>query len=260
MKKYKSIEVLESKLEDLIRQAPELIEAGLIFIDHQIQTNRGPLDVLMKDSGNALVIAEIKVIEDDGILFQGIDYYDYLARNLDGYARAYKKFEIDVNQEPRLFLIAPTFSANLLNRIKWINIPISLFSYQCIEFDETPIELVPIYREISVPGLPSRIESYSLEDRYNYITDSTNQEFAEKFVAEIKSWDSKCIQVNAIKYAISIKFSGRVLAYIEPRREYFYVSLWEEENNWTNHKFNSKDDYEPIMTIVKTCFERLNSG
>ena len=84
MKKYQSIEISEKQLEDLIRQAPENIEPGLRYIDHQRFTNRGPLDVLMVDSGNALVVAELKVVEEDSMLVQGIDYYDYITRNLEG--------------------------------------------------------------------------------------------------------------------------------------------------------------------------------
>ena len=137
MRKYRVIEVSETELEDLIRRAPELIEAGLEFVDHQAFTARGPLDVLLVDSGRALVVAELKAVEDDGILVQGIDYYDYVLRNLDGFARAYRQHKIDPNQTPRLFLIAPSFSVTLLHRIKWINIPISLFTFQCIEFEDT---------------------------------------------------------------------------------------------------------------------------
>ena len=57
MKKYRWVEVSETKLEDLIRQGTDLIEEGLVFVDHQRMTDRGPLDVLMVDSGGALILA-----------------------------------------------------------------------------------------------------------------------------------------------------------------------------------------------------------
>ena len=52
------------------------------------------------------------MVEDDSMLVQGIDYYDYITRNLEGLARAYKSknISIDPTQKPRLFLIAPSFS------------------------------------------------------------------------------------------------------------------------------------------------------
>ena len=136
MKKYRVADVSEAELEDLVRQAPGLIEDGLKFVDHQAFTARGPLDVLMVDSGRALVVAELKVVEDDGMLVQGIDYYDYVLQNLDGFVRAYRQHKVDPKQEPRLFLVAPSFSVTLLNRIKWVTIPVSLFIFQCIAFED----------------------------------------------------------------------------------------------------------------------------
>ena len=154
MKKYRRTDVSESQLEEMVRQGAELIEAGLRFVDHQTFAGRGPLDVLLVDSGNALVVAELKVVQDDGMLVQGIDYYDYVLRNVDGYAQAYKMHKIDSRQDPRLFLIAPSFSVALLNRIKWIDIPISLFTFQCIELEGSDRETVPVYNEVTAPGPP----------------------------------------------------------------------------------------------------------
>ena len=64
MRKYQPVEVSESQLEDLIRLAPDLIEEEVRFVDHQVSTDRGRLDLLLIDSGNALVVAELKVVEE----------------------------------------------------------------------------------------------------------------------------------------------------------------------------------------------------
>ncbi len=137
MPQYKSIDVSERQLEDLIRQEANSIEEGVRYIDHQRNTERGPLDVLMVDSGNALIVAELKIDEDDTMLVQGIDYYDCISKNIEGTSRAYKDFNMDPNQPVRLFLIAPSFSVSLLNRCKWIDIPISLFTYKCIIVEDS---------------------------------------------------------------------------------------------------------------------------
>ena len=63
MKKYQVVEVSETELEDLVRQAPELIEDGLKFVDHQTFTARGPLDVLLIDSGKSVVVAGSEPID-----------------------------------------------------------------------------------------------------------------------------------------------------------------------------------------------------
>ena len=93
--RYKNVNVSEVELEQLIRQNPDNIEAGLRFIDHQRKAGRGAYDVLLVDSGKSLVVAELKIVEDDDMLNQGIDYYDYIVSNLEGLSRAYSKYNID---------------------------------------------------------------------------------------------------------------------------------------------------------------------
>jgi len=82
--KYQKVELSEQQLEDLVRRYVNNIEEGLKYITHQNFTDSGRLDVLMVDSGNSLVVAELKVVENDGMLMQAIDYYDYLSTNLTG--------------------------------------------------------------------------------------------------------------------------------------------------------------------------------
>ena len=57
--------------------------------------------MLLVDSGGALVVAELKVVEDDGMLVQGIDYYDYVTANLQGLARACPPHGLEPSQDPR---------------------------------------------------------------------------------------------------------------------------------------------------------------
>ena len=184
MKKYKSTDVSERQLEDLIRQGADLIEEGLRYIDHQRMTDRGPLDVLMADSGNALVVAELKIVENDTMLVQGLDYYDYVSRHIEGMARVYKDFQIDPSQQVRLFLVAPSFSIALINRCKWIDIPISLFSYKCVKFEDSD-EITPIFSELTIPSGPVIIEASSLGDRVNYITDIDARNTVQSLIKEI---------------------------------------------------------------------------
>ncbi|MDX6406894.1 MAG: hypothetical protein QOH70_4349 [Blastocatellia bacterium] len=261
MKKYSVVEVSERQLEDLVRQAPDLIEAGLRFVDHQAFTTRGPLDVLLVDSGPALIVAELKVVEDDTMLVQGIDYYDYVLRNLDGFTRAYSRYNIDATQQPLLFLIAPSFSVAFLNRIKWIDIPIRLFTFQCIEFEDAKGELVPIYKEITPPELPDPFTGgYSVDERYSYITDLSIRTLAEQLVAEIQGWDSQRVFPEATKYDISIKLSGRVLALIGPRRKHFMIYTSDAEGKWTGYSVNSEADLETVTPLLRANFNRFGGG
>ena len=258
MRRYKIVEVQEKDLEELVRKYPEYIEQGLRYVDHQKRTDRGPLDVLFVDSGKALVVAELKVVEDDSMLVQGIDYYDYITRNLEGLARAYKSknISIDPTQKPRLFLIAPSFSVSLLNRCKWIDIPISLFTFQCIAFEDNPKEIIPIFKEVTIPSRPQPIDVYTIEQRLDYITDRKVRKTVENLLNEIKGWDDKNILIEPTKYDISIKVSGRVFAYLGPRRKHFIIYTYDSDGEWKGFQINSEDDLNDIKPLLRSNYEK----
>ncbi|MCK4261872.1 DUF91 domain-containing protein [bacterium] len=256
MKKYKAIDTSEKQIEDMVRKAPNLIEEGLIYVDHQKRTEWGRLDVLFVDSGNAMVVAELKVVEDDGILLQGIDYYDYITNNVEGFARAYKDRKIDPTQKLRLFLIAPSFSVSLINRCKWIDIPLSLFTFQCIVFEDDPKEIVPIFKELTIPARQQPIEVYTIEQRLDYITDNKVRKTVEGFLKEIKQWDEKDILIEPIKYDISIKVSGGVFAYLGPRRKHFIVSTYDTDDEWKNVPVRSDGDLNDVRALLKSNYEK----
>ena len=257
MSKYRVIEISKHQLQDLVRQAPELIEPGLKYVDHQTYTTRGPIDLIFVDSGHAMVIAELTVVEDDSMLIQVIDYYDYVLNNLTGFARAYEQHTIDTKQQPRLLLLAPNFSVNLLNRIKWIDIPISLFEYQCIELSDSKGSMLPVFKEVHAPDFPGAQKVYTLEDRFNYITDSKIRELARNYVAEFQTWDSQRVTIEPTKSRISIKKSGRVVSYIRPRRKYFFISINEADGNWHSYLIKSESDLGRIKSLVRESFIRM---
>lgn len=256
MREYKSVDVSERQLEDLIRQGTGLVEEGLRYVDHQKKTDRGPLDILMVDSGGALVVAELKVAEEDAMLVQGIDYYDYVVRNIEGFARAYRNFNINPNQTARLFLIAPSFSLFLINRCKWIDIPISLFTYKCITLDEGE-EIIPVFSEVTIPSIPEPVKTYSLEENLEYITNQDARKMAKDLLTEIETWEKDLISIDAIKFDISLKVSGRVFSYLSPRRGFFVIGTYNEENKWSDFPVKRNEDLESIKTLLKANVNRL---
>lgn len=256
MKKFKYIEVSERQLEDLIRQGANLIEGGVQYIDHQRNTERGPLDVLMVDSGNALIIAELKIIEDDTMLVQGIDYYDYISKNIEGISRVYKNFQIDPKQNVRLFLIAPSFSVSLLNRCKWIDIPISLFTYKCITFEDSK-EIISVFSEVTIPSASKIVEIHNLDDKLKYITNPKTREMLENLLKEIRNWDIESISIEAVKYSISLKISGRVFSYIHPRRNFFIIDTDDSNQKWKSFPIHQKEDLETVKILLKSNIDKL---
>jgi hypothetical protein len=258
MKTYKKIEVSEAVLEDLIRQHAEMIEEGLTYVDHQKSAAGGRLDVLLVDSGKSLVIAELKIVLDDGMLLQGLDYYDHVATHIEAFARLYKTHGIDPTQRVRLFLIAPSFSQTMVNRCKWIDVPISLFTCTCLKF-EGDDDLVPVFAEHPIATLPEVVEVTHLDDHFNYITDLNVRSQVIALLDDIKNWKPGSVSLDAIKYAISMKVSGRVFAYLHPRRKHYILTTFNAEAAWTDYSIKDDDDLANAKPIVRAAMEQMAS-
>jgi hypothetical protein len=259
MAKYKKIDVTEQQLEDLVRRHTDDIEKGLVYVDHQRPTGGGRLDVLIVDSGKSIVLAELKVVEDDGMLLQGVDYYDFLSSHKESFARLHKDKEIDPTQEVRLFLIAPSFSQTLINRCKWIDIPIALFTYNCLIITGTG-DIIPVFAEQAIPSPLKIVEVFHIEDILSYITDPGVRADVNSTIEEIKRWKPERISVDATKDALSMKVDGRVFAYLYPRRKHFLIATYNAENIWSAYPIHGKEDLDNVLPVTNAAMERKTKG
>ena len=255
MKKYSKVVVSEQELEDLVRRHTGQIEEGLAYVDHQRPAAGGRLDVLLVDSGKSLVVAELKVIEDDGMLLQGLDYYDYISAHIESFARLYKSYGIDPTQAVRLFLIAPSFSQAFVNRCKWLDLKVSLFTYNCLKF-EGESDVIPIFTEQQITALPESVEVTHLEDHLNYITDTVVRQKVAALLEEIKSWRPGHISIDSIKYALSMKVNGRVFAYLNPRRQFYLISTYDASDEWKEFPIKTDEELAAVKPIVKAAMEK----
>lgn len=255
MKKYTIADVAEQQLEELVRRHSDMIEKGLVYVDHQKPAAGGRLDVLLLDSGKSIVVAELKIIQNDDMLLQGLDYYDYVTTHLESFARLYKHHAISPTQQPRLFLIAPSFSQALVNRCKWLDVPVFLFTFNCLKFDGED-DLVPVFSEQQIPPPPEVIEPTTIERHLAYITDSTMRSKASALLDEIKNWKPENISLDSIKYAISMKVNGRVFAYFNPRRQHYLISTFNADDEWKEFPVKGDDDLATVKPLVKAAMER----
>jgi len=252
MRNYERVEIKERELEDAVRQAPSLIEEGLRFVAHQRKTERGPLDVLMVDGDGALVLTELKVQESDELLMQGLDYYDYVATHIEGIAAVYKDHSIDVSKRPRLMLIAPSFSQRLVSRCRWISeeVSISLYSFQPIKLDDGSTTVV--YAPVEIARKPeTETQIPTRAELLDYIRDDEARRLADRFLEEMQISRGDAITVDYKPWGVSMKLKGRVVAYWEPRREYFRVSAYDSEGNWKSVNIHDSATLEEVLDWVK---------
>jgi hypothetical protein len=255
VKTYVKADVSEARLEDLVRRNVGKIEEGLVYVDHQKSAAGGRLDVLMVDSGKSLVVAELKVIQDDGMLMQGLDYYDHVSTQAEPYARLYKAYSIDPTQQVRLFLVAPDFSQTLVNRCKWLDLPISLFTFTCLKF-EGEDDLIPIFTEREITESPKIPEVSGIEDHFGYITDTMLRASAVSLLDEIKGWKVGNISLDPIKDSISIKVNNRVFAYLWTRRKSYWIGTYDADDEWKSYSVKSVEDLVNVKPILKAAMEK----
>jgi hypothetical protein len=206
----------------------------LKYIDHQKFTAGGRLDVILVDMDKSLVVAELKINEDDDMLMQSVDYYDYVSDHVEAFARLYHDFSIDPVKQIRVILIAPSFSQELVNRCKWLKIPIFLFTFICLKFDGDE-GIIPVFTEQEIPVPPPPLDTTTIEDLLNWITDPDVRKNVVSLLEEIKNWMPGQIAIDPVKSGLSMKVRGRVFAYLSPRRQYFIISTYNKDDVWSNY-------------------------
>jgi hypothetical protein len=261
MLEYTRTELAERELEDRIIRYPHLIESGLRYLEHQRHTSSGRLDILFVDSNRTLVVAELKVVEDSNMLIQALDYFDFVAEKIEGFARLHSKDKIDVERYPRLMLIAPSFTPIMINRCRWLNpdIQVSLFVYQYIKFqqkEEDTLVFIPL--EIAVrPTILKK--SPELSELLGYIKDETAKTLAKRFLDDVMNLSSE-ITVDPLQWGKSIKFQGSVLCYWEPRQAFIRISTTNDDGDWEAINISTEENYTDLVDQVKRNIERYKEG
>jgi len=98
-------------LISLLTRNAAVLEDGLRSIDVNVPCDPfGSIDLLLLDSLDQFVIAEVDAASNDGSLLRGIGHFDWLVRNTPVLRRMYQGRAINFSAQPRLFLIAPIFS------------------------------------------------------------------------------------------------------------------------------------------------------
>lgn len=261
MLEYEEVpELSESDLEFMIREQPHLIEPDLKWVASQRKAGRGPLDLLLIDSGNALVVAELKAARSDEMLFQALDYFDHVYSNLERLALAYKVkgFKIDPYQEPRIMLIAPDFSHSLINRCKWLKSKIDLYRFRYLTVKKEGNELGKLidFIPVEIPPIPEREEVHTIPKILDYITSTDPRKTANDFLDEIKKWEG--VKVDPVKGALSIKIKKDVFTYLYPTRDSFHINGYLSGHKWQHlTTVKSHEDLKEAISAAKQAYENI---
>lgn len=125
-----------------------LVEKGLTVICSNVPINdKTTLDVLCHDGNGQLVILQLNVEEDDSMLLQGLQSFDYVDKFKSFLKATYNKHKIDDKEKPRLILIAPSFSDAVKRAVESMKgIRIDLYEWEYLKLgDHKGLRLQPIF-------------------------------------------------------------------------------------------------------------------
>jgi len=124
------------------------IEKDLTVICSDVAINdKTTLDILCHDSNGQLVILQLNVNEDDIMLLHGMQSLDYVDKFKSFLKATYSKHKIDDKENPRLILIAPSFSDALRRAVEGMKgIRIDLYQWEYLKLgDHKGLRLQPIF-------------------------------------------------------------------------------------------------------------------
>ena len=180
------------------------------------------IDVLAVDKDGVLEVIEIKVGQDDNMLFQAIEYYDYVSVNQDRIAQEFSKIaKINLDMYPAIILLASGFSDRLRKAVRYFAVHITLLEYHVLKTAKGGTGLycseVP-YEADAQYSTPASIDSV-----IEYITNKNLQTSCKNAVEALSKIGKHLEPRTAGRSEIRFKCKNRVVGGIQTRKDFFYV-------------------------------------
>lgn len=252
----------EAELHIIIRSELDAIEEDLDLIQHEYPSGKGIIDFLCVDSGHRLVIIEVKLHEDENVLFQALRYFSDIDRDRYILANLFSSKRIDPEQSPRIILIAETISEDI-RRLSTLVVPeIELLEYSVLILPSG--EKGIHYHSVSLPIVTKPpYEPKTIEKLIEYLTDKSLKPLLEEMRNSIKSI-GRGIEEYATQSYIGYKHTGgRQFAYISVYRKEleFGAHIIDEDKQLLDYEGvrvkKGDEDYQEILEKIKKSFENL---
>jgi len=141
------VALTKHQLEQILIDGISSREKGLTVICNQVPIDESSkMDILCHDKNGQLVILGLEATGDDKMLFEGLKCLDFVDKFKSMLKATYKNFQISEKETPRLVLIAPNFSRNLLGVVEHISgIQIELYKWDYLKLgDNKGLHIYPI--------------------------------------------------------------------------------------------------------------------
>jgi Holliday junction resolvase-like predicted endonuclease len=246
----------ENALEQLLLADLGNLEEGLQVLDNQVPAGTGFIDILATDSEKALVVIELKKEESDRMLLQTLEYYDFVRERAAHFASTYRhKYPIDEHAEPRLILVAHTFSETLQAAAKYLDAPLALYTYEYLHFgNENALYLTEL--PVSEPKDFQKRRRTPVE-HLDKIKNPDVRALCESTIQKILAVDSANMTTKGLRGRIAIKYQGHNLAYIWPRQNWFLFKMRDHPRVRIS---NASDLNDEVYEEIKSAMRKMASG
>jgi hypothetical protein len=261
---FKRLEIdQERELEALVIKDPDAVEDGLIYLCHQRHMNGKFIDVLGVDKDGVLVVIELKVGEDDEMLLQALEYYDYVFSNRDRLANEYeKKAKIVIQEDPRIILVASGFSDRLKRAARHFEPNVSLREYSYLKTKSGESGLY--CKDVAFESESGYSPPASLDSVFAYINLPAVKTACEKVSADILRIGGDLEAVPRGTQEIKFKCKNRNVGGLWVARTFFHVWWWVNEENWDSVKLASVREWsgkkQKVLKAMTKSYRSFGGG
>jgi hypothetical protein len=246
----------ERDLEALVLKDPDAVEPGLRVLTHQRRANGKFIDVLCADKENVLVVMELKIVGDDEMLFQALEYYDFVSANRDRLANEYQsKAKIIVEEDPRIILVAPNFGERLRKAARFFTVEIDLRQYSYLESKGGEGELY--CKDIAIVTEGEYTPPVSRNTVLAYVNSPVLQKLCSKVHEEILHI-GKDLEEAPMSWRTEIRYKckNRIVGWLIVRKTFFYIGWKIDEKRWHEIEITSARDWATKKSQVLSKLEK----
>lgn len=253
----------EGELHQLMMEDIEALEEGITILKNEFQCgDRGAADFLYVDSGNRLGVIEVKKDTSEDIVFQGLRYYDWVAKNRYAIANMFPDAKINTNEDPRLTLVAKTFSDNIRSLTTHFIPDIELFEYRILKTEDNIRGLY--FHPISPPKIEETpTEPMTEKDLIDYMTDDNLRRIFKEKKKEIMDIHP-AIKPRTTQNYLGFLYKGRFIAALYPLRKAFDIQAAKLDDDahvidypWIRIE-HGDEDYSSQTKLIKDAIQKLD--
>jgi len=251
----------EKELHELIEKELDALEEGLELLKYEFGLRKGTPDFLCVDSGGRLVIIEVKLQEDENMLFQALRYYNEIDKDRYIIAEMFPRRNISPEEHPRILLIAEKFSDDM-RRLTTLVLPdVELYEYTALSTPDGKRGIC--YHPVSIPRIEEiPTKPRGIEDHREYITKNELKPLFDELIHEVKGI-GKGIEEYATQTYVGFRYKGRQLGWMGAQRKSFVIgAVAIDENgrvvNYPSTRIETGDeDYKEIAHKIRETYQSL---